>query len=422
LLELLFAAERIRQECCFVVLPKPSEETTFPLSRFGTIVDAGADAAGARLVKLIKTHVPIARPQVYKSFLLRDAASYTSKTVTDAAVFDLLVLGKIHLDLVASSFGTTPPAYYLLRRQVEEAANFLSDGHKVIVVHSFLANGKTLVAQGLAFRATQMGFRVLEFKLDRGTVAAECAAIQDASTPTLVIIEDYPKNLDVVERICSRANVCVQFVLTARTPTHLTNWNRLTGAFGEITPLELSVDRLEDDEVLAIDGLLERNGLLGASAALSRTVRVQRMTANARGEFLWLLDAQHIKRRLEVWTCKENTRFRHQLDNTKARLLLQRIADGTRVGKSFADFVEPSRILNRQARSSGQGYYPFRVASLYESVLPRIANEWSSDQLPIFFAACKSMAERLDKIDSRLADHPDIIRCRAVMKELLKLE
>jgi len=285
----LFAAERIRQKCCFVVLPSPSEETTFTLSRFGTIADVGADAAGARLAELTKTHVPTSRPQVYKSFLLRDAASYTSKRVTDGAVFDLLVLGKIDLNLVASSFGTTPLTYYLLRRQVEAAAKVLSDGHKVIVMHSFLANGKTLVVQGLAFRATQMGFRVLEFELDRGTVGAECAAIQDATTPTLVIIEDYHKNLDVVDRICSRANASVQFVLTARTPTHLTNWNRLTGAFGEITPLELSVDRLEEDEVLAIDGLLGRNGLLGASAALSRTVRVQRMTANARGEFRGIL-------------------------------------------------------------------------------------------------------------------------------------
>jgi SIR2-like domain len=113
----LFAAERIRQKCCFVVRPNPSEETKFTLSRFGTIADVGADAAGARLVELIKTHVPASRPQVYKSFLLRDAASYTSKTVTDGAVFDLLVLGKIDLDLLASTFGTTPPAYYLLRRQ-----------------------------------------------------------------------------------------------------------------------------------------------------------------------------------------------------------------------------------------------------------------------------------------------------------------
>jgi len=110
----------------------------------------------------------------------------------------------------------------------------------------------------------------------------------------------------------------------------------------------------------------------------------------------------------------------YQIDNTKARLLLQRIADGTRVGKSFADFVEASRILNQQARSSGQGYYPFRVASLYQGILPRITTEWSADQMPIFFAACRGMAERLDKIDSRLVDHPDIVRCREVMRELLK--
>ena len=82
--------------------------------------------------------------------------------------------------------------------------------------------------------------------------------------------------------------------------------------------------------------------------------------------------------------------------------MLQRIADGQCTDRAFADFVAANKIINGQVRTKEQGYYAFRVASLYEGVWKRAVNEWLPEQKGVFVAARRGVAQRLENIDARL--------------------
>ncbi len=110
----------------------------------------------------------------------------------------------------------------------------------------------------------------------------------------------------------------------------------------------------------------------------------------------------------------------YQLDNTQARLLLQRCIDEERSMNAFADFVRANRIINAQVRERRHAYYPFRVASYYGAFWKRVAHAWPEEQRNVFLAACRAISQFIATIDRNLVSHPDVTKCRNAIDQVLK--
>jgi hypothetical protein len=196
---IVFASSKIKQKCCFVVSEDPGEDELFSLSRFGTVLPIGAQAAGRRLTELAPTHVRATSPQVFNSFQARSFSTGAVPSSTD--VFNLYVKGELDLRLLPAAFASGEPVYYVLRRDLEDVLEHLNRDVAAVVVHSYLGNGKTLLCEGVAFRAAQRGWRVLEFHRERATLGVECEALRRTSDPTLIIIENYHRHFNLIERL-----------------------------------------------------------------------------------------------------------------------------------------------------------------------------------------------------------------------------
>lgn len=108
----------------------------------------------------------------------------------------------------------------------------------------------------------------------------------------------------------------------------------------------------------------------------------------------------------------------YQLDNTRARLLLRRTIEKMPADGGFAAFRDAHRILSKQMRETGRGFYPFRVALLYGE-FQRVAQSWSPEQAPVFLDAVRFVLARAKAVDQRLASHADVRKCIEVLTTLL---
>ena len=145
---------------------------------------------------------------------------------------------------------------------------------------------------------------MFEFERDRQTLGRECDIIRSATAPTLVIIEDYHRRYDIIEKLMLGGNPFIRFVLTSRTPIHLMEWSRLTSAFPVNAVSEIAIDQLKDDELVKLDKIFEQFGLLGPAAARNTPERLYRLKNNLKGEFrnilLDLLESPNIRRRIST--------------------------------------------------------------------------------------------------------------------------
>jgi hypothetical protein len=108
----------------------------------------------------------------------------------------------------------------------------------------------------------------------------------------------------------------------------------------------------------------------------------------------------------------------YQIDNTKARFLLERsMTDGRE--SAFADFSEAHRILRAQISEKTHGYYPFKVAALYGAFWDRLAHTWPYNQRLIYLSACRWVHGMGRALDRSLAEHPDVRNCQEAMERVL---
>ena len=175
------------------------------------------------------------------------------------------------------------------RSEIDRVLDLLLKGSQVIVIHSMLGNGKSLLCQGVAHKASQAGFDVYEFERERGTTASECSRLREATRPTLVIIENYQENFDAIANLRLGNNTHIRLLLSCRTPTHLTHWRQLRELLpGQEVP-EIEVDRLSGSELQELDTIMEHNGLLGDLASFDREARLQRLRGRYNSELREIL-------------------------------------------------------------------------------------------------------------------------------------
>jgi hypothetical protein len=187
-------------------LPNPAEDEAFSLGRFGTVEAIGTTAAGQRLQQISATHITAERETVFRAFRHREIRAVPAGNIRDRDVFNLYAIGKLDTDLLPASFSAAQSDYYIPRVEIEEALNHVRNRSRVVVLHSYLGNGKTLLTKGIAYRAYQENFKVFEFDRDLQTLSRECELIRRSSMKTLIIIEEYQRHYDLIEKLLLGVN------------------------------------------------------------------------------------------------------------------------------------------------------------------------------------------------------------------------
>jgi hypothetical protein len=204
--------------------------------------------------------------------------------------------------LLATSLTEDKPSYCVRRSEVADISAAYSKGAQVVVVLSRLGNGKTLLSECVGIKLLDQ-FDVFTFTKSTPTLADEIRELRNTVRPTLIVIEDYARQLDLIRELSLAANQNQFLLLTSRTPTHLTTREALSATLAGNTATEFRVDALRSKELEELDFVLAGAGLLGPIASWAPSRRIQELYhARGAGEFarilLWLLDSEPIKRKL----------------------------------------------------------------------------------------------------------------------------
>lgn len=260
------ATPEITGKTFFIVEETPPADVVFSLSRFGTVERVGVENFAERVEKISQSHSRTTSAPTFYSFYQHKALAASAEPVTDKAVYDLYVRGEFRRDLLPGSYATKGTSYFLRRKAIEEISGSFERGTQTVAAHSYLGNGKTLVAQGVAFRLSQNGYDVFEFEREKEGFERECDIIRRTTQKTLVIVEDYNSNSALIERLRIVENPNVKLLVTARTPVHIMEWRKLQVSLGAAQAEEFAVDALLSSELNELDDVLSRHGLLGSEA------------------------------------------------------------------------------------------------------------------------------------------------------------
>lgn len=265
-------------EKCFIVMKSVSETDRFSLSPFGEILEISTSDFLSMVENKRQNYIPQDKELSFLSFEEQSSID-ESKTLTDNDVFDLFMTGNFDRYFISSSMGGhNAPLYYVERSETNSILDIIAHHYrKNILLYSELGNGKTLILAGVALKAINNGVRVFFLKETRENTMQEIDAICQLEGRKLVVIENYPRHIDLIKYFSTKRDDSVSLVVSARTSDNDTQLQLLDDALGGAEIEEFDVNQLKDSEVECFVDMLDHYGLWKQHAHLGRQAKTNQI-------------------------------------------------------------------------------------------------------------------------------------------------
>lgn len=120
----------------------------------------------------------------------------------------------------------------------------LKGNDSVVIIHSSLGNGKSVLISQLSARAIEEGFEVFHLSKDGDNIFLEFDSILDDETPLLICVEDYISFIDELEYLAKRKTANIRLLLTSRTVAHEFNIEIIHDLFSSDKVSAINCDKL----------------------------------------------------------------------------------------------------------------------------------------------------------------------------------
>lgn len=296
---ILFDSPELRRKSFFILGEHPSPLTKQRVDRYGDLLETTVAGFSRRLTDAKPTvHEP--RTPKFEALAQIEPAS-TSVAPRDQDVFDLFELGNARRDLVHHSLAEGG-RYYLERTLTSRVLDLFGSGTPAVVLTSSLGNGKTLLLEGLAYRAVERGYKVFITHEFGPKAAIEFERVAKLDEPAVLLVDDYPSWLRELRSYGLTRKASSRLVLTARDISHDVLFEKLESELGLVSIPELRVDKLGEPEVEWIVSTLTAFGLWGDLAGASLLEKTQivktSLESEMRSVLLRLLRSSDIGNRL----------------------------------------------------------------------------------------------------------------------------
>ena len=272
------------------------------LSRFGTVYSIGI----ARFAETIAQQQSVwIRPNVveqYENWKLVSPAS-THEKPSDEDVYKLVLQGVVNDEyLLAQSDKPDDSSYTVIRECEKLCFKHLAQPNAIGLVIGAFANGKSVTVQSLALQLAASGRDV--FSLDRptATAAKELQQLCRRERDFVVIVENYSRNLALVEIFCRYAREGCALLLSEKMEIHeLRAPALLDRTAGRILRI-FDLDILDNRELERVSRLLDLRGLWGDRAGLSEPQRLAFLREDCERQLhavlIDVINSPHIRARL----------------------------------------------------------------------------------------------------------------------------
>lgn len=249
-----------KEKTFFIERPGLSEEECADLiqSEFGTVLSIGLQGFWALYDSVVASYEPKQLERLLHSFEEIKIGG-NDQGFRDDYVFDLLLKGQVRLEHVFEQFvhPRTAPPYFVHRLEHDRVVEALKSGQRDIIVHSDLANGKSIFLAGVACDAIRQGHRVFWLKDSAEHIADEIDAIATLTGPVVVVIENYTRRLDDIRHLNLRRSPDLALIASARSSLNDYAVDDLQEILHDRKILQIRLDFICENDLLKVCSLLD---------------------------------------------------------------------------------------------------------------------------------------------------------------------
>lgn len=299
----LLSSPEISQKVIFIDAPGIDEISKELLENYGSCYPIGIDEFSNKVESIKKDYVP-SISFAYKSFKFLYRDTLTSMVPTYEEIVRFYTEGKDCDKLFGKNF--SGEYKYILNRKAMRFFLRSYRNYKVFIALSNLGNGKTVFLNTVENELRKDDVKVFRYMHRYDFIDQEIEAICNEDKKCLVIIDNYPGHMEILNKFTQYGHHNITFLLSARNGVNLMFCKQLERALHidteDIYPLYLN--QLQDTEINDLVTILDDNSLLTANlynalnASLFDFVKYE-CKANFANLLLRLFEASSIKEKLE---------------------------------------------------------------------------------------------------------------------------
>lgn len=295
---LLLENSEIRDKIIFITAPEPNSRLLKKLLKYGEVQKIGIAGFLDELSIAVE-----AWKDVKQDFSFIQLKKFTSPPPQSEFktndIVSLFLYGEENQALIKNAVIKKESGYYLFRNKIKDLDYDLRN-NSCVVVHSKLANGKTLFCLGSLEYLIELGYTPYILELGKEITVREVEELKKERKP-LLLIENYHRHLKNLELIASLNFDGIKLLLSSRTELHEI-YNEEITSLGW-SQVDVDVNYLSNNEVDSLVKLMSSNGLFGENAKLSNDGKKALLKNKLRREISLILgeilQAPQITKRIE---------------------------------------------------------------------------------------------------------------------------
>ena len=274
----------INRKCVFITEEKPSLSLQKKLSKYGNILKIGVAGFLNGLENSIDVWGDVKSEFRYENVHRYDSVIPDS-SVTTKDIISLFLYGSEKQSAIKDSILSGNSNYYIFRRKIKDLDHDLKR-YSCVVVHSKLANGKSMFCLGAMEYLTSLGYTVFSLNNSKDITSAEIENLKQEKRPVL-IIENYHRYIPTLQLLGAINTDNIKIILTCRTELqeiYVENLDDLGWS-----SFELDVNYLTKEELTVLINIMGSNGLFGERSNLNEKQKFNYLTKNCRREISLIL-------------------------------------------------------------------------------------------------------------------------------------
>ncbi|MBR5104392.1 MAG: SIR2 family protein [Bacteroidales bacterium] len=252
----------IYQKCYFIVYEKEKKPIVRTLENYGTVLPINTSGFVETYKQI--TPKPFRLDEKYKCFDIIKTTTANPVEIMDKDIHNLLTLGTVDIEKIEASINFPEKEYYINRTIVAEILERIDKGCNRLLIHSDIANGKTMLLLGLALHLSKKRYNVYFYNGYNYNINNEIEKICNNSASNIVfIVDNYSNNklvLDSLKLLGQNSTI----ILSERSVINEVAVEWLTPKLGEFE--EFDINKLSKEDRAYLIQILDNFGFWSAKA------------------------------------------------------------------------------------------------------------------------------------------------------------
>lgn len=298
--KILFDNPEFAEKTYFIVRDGASFQETFIIKKFGHILPIGIDNF-SKLVSSISLDNDNDNDDTQLESLVPYEIIEDTTSIRDADSERFLLYGDYQDRVLQTSFIDHQSIPFSTKREhIDSCIEHIRNGSSIII-QSDLGNGKSIYLEILKFELSMNGFNVFSLENNDGDYISDIENLESLDKKSIVVVDDFSNNIDLLSHIKSTKPSNVQFILSERNPSYLNNIDDF-----DVNFVEINVNILDDSAIEKIISIIDNLGAWDTFSSLSLEKKIARIKGKFNSQLsmilLGLLNSPNIKDKIQSQT------------------------------------------------------------------------------------------------------------------------